>query len=58
MGEGLLHCAKLLQCVSMALKNEEKIKFTMFLFLCVFGGLTWYNKGGMWDNFWNARKYE
>jgi hypothetical protein len=29
----------------MALKKENKIKYTMFLFLCVFGGLAGYDKG-------------
>jgi hypothetical protein len=42
----------------MALKIDKKIKSTMFLFLCVFGGLVGYDEGSRWDNFWNGRKYE
>jgi hypothetical protein len=30
----------------------------MFLFLCVFGGLAWYDEGRRWDNFQDGRKYE
>ncbi len=55
MGEGLLDCAGLLGCVSTALKKEKKIKSTMFLFLCVFGGLARYDEGSRWDNFWDGK---
>ncbi len=42
----------------MALKRENKIKSTMFIILCVFGGLVGYDEIIMWNSFWDGRKYE
>jgi hypothetical protein len=43
-------------CFDDTKKKENKIKYTMFLFLCVFCGLAKYDEGSRWDNFWDGKQ--